>query len=87
MEVYHRTAEGETLVHDQVTPLHPTGDGRRTTEVEMTALQRRLDVGDTLRVTVAATDAGFYASREMAGARIYHGSDSDSRVTFPVQPN
>lgn len=86
VKVYHRTADGETLVHDQVTPVHQTGDGRRTVEVEMTALQRRLDVGDTLRVTVAATDAGFYSSREAAGARIYHGGD-DSRVTFPVQPN
>ncbi|WP_435333023.1 CocE/NonD family hydrolase [Haloarchaeobius sp. TZWWS8] len=87
VKVYHRTADGETLVHDQVTPVHQTGDGRRTVEVEMTALQRRLAVGDTLRVTVAATDAGFYSSRKAAGARIYHGSDADSRVTFPVQPN
>lgn len=86
-KVYHRAPDGETLVHDQVTPLRPTGDGRRTAEVEMTALQRRLDVGDTLRVTVAATDAGFYSSREMAGARIYHGSDAASRVKFPVQPD
>ncbi|WP_336360311.1 CocE/NonD family hydrolase [Haladaptatus sp. ZSTT2] len=87
VKVYHRTADGETLVHDQVTPVHQTGDERRTVEVEMTALQRRLAVGDTLRVTVAATDAGFYSSRTAAGARIYHGSDADSRVTFPVQPS
>ena len=35
----------------------------------MTTLQRHLDAGDTLRITVAATDAGFYSSRKAAGAR------------------
>lgn len=87
VKVYHVDETGETLVHDQVTPIHETGDGRRTVTVEMTALQRRLDIGDTLRITVAATDAGFYSSREAAGARLYHGSAADSRVTFPVQPH
>jgi hypothetical protein len=53
----------------------------------MTTLQRRLDAGDTLRITVAATDAGFYSSRKTAGAHIYHGDDADSKVVFPVQPN
>lgn len=87
VKVYHVDGTGKTLVHDQVTPVHGTGDGRRTVEVEMTTLQRRLDVGDTLRVTVAATDAGFYSSRKAAGARLYHGDDADAGVTFPVQPN
>lgn len=87
VKVYHVDETGETLVHDQVTPVHPTGDGRRTDEVEMTALQRSLDVGESLRITVAATDAGFYSSRKAAGARLYHGDDADSAVTFPVQPD
>lgn len=87
VKVYHIDETGETLVHDQVAPVHETGDGRRTAEVEMTTLQRRIDAGDTLRVTVAATDAGFYSSRKTAGARIYYGDDADSGVTFPVQPN
>lgn len=86
VKVYHIDGTGKTLVHDQVTPVHQTGGGRRTVEVEMTTLQRRLDVGDTLRITVAATDAGFYSSRKAAGARIYHGDDADSKVTFPVRP-
>jgi predicted acyl esterase len=87
VKVYHVDETGETLVHDQVTPVHSTGDGRRTVEVEMTTLQHHLDVGESVRITVAATDAGFYSSRKAAGARIYHGTDADSAVTFPVQPN
>lgn len=87
VKVYHVDETGETLVHDQVTPIHETGDGRRTAEVEMTTPQRRLTIGDTLRVTVAATDAGFYSSRKAAGVRIYHGDDDESEAVFPIQPN
>lgn len=84
LKVYHVTDDGETLVHNQVTPVEVSGVGRvRTLDVEMTAIQRRLDPGDAVRVTVASTDAAFSGSRKAAGVRIHHADESESAVVFP----
>ena len=55
-----------------------------TVEIDMTALQRRLDPGDTLRFTVATTDAGFIPSRTSAGAYIRHSDENPSTVSVPA---
>lgn len=76
----------ETLIHNQVTPLKVEGEpgSVESVAVEMTALQRRLDSGDTLRFTVATTDAGFQPSRVSAGASIQHAEAAPTTVTVPT---
>ena len=51
---------------------------------ELVAFQRYVRPGDTLRVTVASTDAMFNESRSSAGFVIEHGDGSPATVTFPV---
>ncbi|WP_458209110.1 CocE/NonD family hydrolase [Haladaptatus sp. NG-SE-30] len=75
-----------TLLGDQVTPIKVEGEPGtvETADIEMTAVQRRFDAGDVLRFTVATTDAGFYPSRESAGARLYHSSERPSTLVLPA---
>ncbi|WP_254534722.1 CocE/NonD family hydrolase [Halomarina litorea] len=80
----YRVVDGEaTLIDNQVTPLRFDGPGRHEVDVEMTAFQRRFAAGETLRVTLATTDGGFYNSRECAGVNVRH-APGESTVTFPV---
>ncbi len=80
----YRVVDGEaTLVDNQVTPLRFDGSGRHEVEVEMTAFQRRFSAGETVRVTLATTDGGFYNSRSCAGVTVRH-APGESTVTLPV---
>lgn len=80
----YRVVDGEaTLIDNQVTPLRFDGTGARRIDVEMTAFQRRLSAGETLRVTLATTDGGFYNSRECAGVLVHH-APGESTVTLPT---
>jgi ABC-2 type transport system ATP-binding protein len=83
---YHVHDGDDTLINNQVTPLKVEGEpgSVETAEIEMVAFQRRLDPGDTLRFTVATTDAGFQSSRVSAGARIHHSDEHPSTVDVPV---
>lgn len=88
VKVEHVEDGTATLVHNQVTPVAVQGVAEtQRVEVEMTAIQRNLSAGDTLRLTVASTDAGFSGSRSAAGARLYHASETESLVRFPTTPN
>lgn len=84
VKVQHVTAGGADVVHNQVTPIEIEGTGSRTVAVPMTTLQRTLARGDTLRVTVATTDAGFSSSRRAGGVRIHH-APGESTVSVPVR--
>lgn len=85
-KLIHVSDGEETLIHNQVTPLKVEGEpgSVESVAVEMTALQRRLDFGDTLRFTVATTDAGFQPSRVSAGASIQHSEAAPTTVTVPT---
>jgi predicted acyl esterase len=86
VKVYHDDGDGAELVHNQVTPVAVSGAGEwQTVEVETTALQRRLEPGEALRITVASTDAGFASSRKTRGVRLFHSDGSESAVTFPTK--
>ncbi|MFC7154722.1 CocE/NonD family hydrolase [Halomarina halobia] len=80
---YHVSDGDATLVGNQVTPLRLREAGERTVAAEMVAIQRRLRPGDTLRFTVATTDAGFYNSREAVGVTLHH-APGESTVEVPV---
>ena len=80
----YRVVDGEaTLIDNRVTPLRFDGMGPRRIDVEMTAFQRRLSAGETLRLTLATTDGGFYNSRECAGVLVHH-APGESTVTLPT---
>ena len=83
---YHVHDGRATLINNQVTPLKVEGSLGivETTDVEMVAFQRRFAAGDTLRFTIATTDAAFYPSRESAGARIHHSDTYASTIDLPV---
>ncbi|MFQ3320392.1 MAG: ABC-2 type transport system ATP-binding protein, partial [Natronomonas sp.] len=80
-KLYHVEDGEETLIHDQVTPFRLEGTQTREVTQEMVALQRQLAAGDQLKLVIATTDAGFYASRESAGARLLHG---EGTLSLPV---
>lgn len=87
LKVSHVDREGdETLINDQVAATEfagAPGEVRTLPLDEMIAFQWTFEPGETLRLTAATTDAGFYSSRESTGARIHHAPDQ-STVTFPV---
>ncbi len=90
LKVSHIDREGnETLINNQVAATEFTGalgEVRTLPLDEMIAFQWTFKPGETLRLTVATTDTGFYSSRESAGARIHH-APGQSTVTFPVITN
>lgn len=84
---FYHIHDGEaTLINNQVTPVKVEGKPGtvETTDIEMVPFQRRFDPGDSLRFTVATTDAGFLSSRTSAGARIHHSTKYPSSVSVPV---
>lgn len=83
-KLYHVSDNDAQLIDNQVTPLLVEGDGPKQTEVEMVAFQRRLEPGDSLRLTVATTDFGFQPSRTSIGATIYHSDEHPSTLDIPV---
>jgi len=82
-KVYH-VADGEaTLINNQVAPvaIEGTPGETRRVEWELVGFQREFAAGDTLRVALAATDAGFASARQGAGVAVHH---ADSTLSLPV---
>lgn len=81
-------SDGEaSLINNQVMPFRVERDPKSPDEPvnlvgELPSFQRYLRAGDTLRLTIATTDAGFVENRESVGAVIDHSST----VTLPVIP-
>ena len=82
-KVYH-VADGEqTLVNNQVAPVAvegTPGESQRV-EFELVGFQRRFSAGDTLRVALASTDAGFTSARQGTGVAVAH---AESTLSLPV---
>jgi ABC-2 type transport system ATP-binding protein len=77
------------LIDNQVTPFKVDGEPGTIESVtcEAVAFQRRFKPGETLRFTIATTDAGFQSSRTSAGARIHHSAAHPSTIDVPVVGN
>ena len=82
-KVYHVSEGEETLINNQVAPVAVEGTPGETRRVEweLVGFQRRFRAGDTLRLALAATDAGFASARRGAGVAIHH---ADSTLSLPV---
>jgi predicted acyl esterase len=83
-KVYH-VADGEaTLLNNQVAPvaIEGTPGETRTVAWELVGFQRQFAAGDTLRLALAATDAGFSSARQGAGVVVHH---ADSTLSLPVR--
>jgi len=86
---FYHVRDGEaTLVNNQVMPFRVARDRDApgepvTIEGELVSVQRFLEPGDTLRLTVSTTDAGFNSARQSVGAVVDH---ENTRVTIPVIP-
>jgi ABC-2 type transport system ATP-binding protein len=73
------------LINNQVTPFKvEDGDTIQSIEVEAVAFQRRFQPGETLRFTIATTDAAFQSSRISAGAYIHHSAAHPSSIDAPI---
>ena len=80
----YRVADGEaTLINNQVAPVAVEGTPGESRQVafELVGFQRRFAAGDTLRVALASTDAGFASARRGAGVAIDHAG---STLSLPV---
>lgn len=53
--------------------------------VELIATQRQFDADDALRLTLATTDAGFFASTTSLGAYLYHSEAIPSTLSIPIR--
>ena len=82
-KVYHVVDGEETLINNQVAPVAvegTPGESQRV-EFELVGFQRRFAAGDTLRVALASTDAGFTSARQGSGVAIDHAG---STLSLPV---
>lgn len=82
-KAYHVADGEETLVNNQVAPVAvegTPGESQRV-EFELVGFQRRFSAGDTLRVALASTDAGFTSARQGTGVAIAH---AESTLSLPV---
>lgn len=74
-KVYRVGESGEaTLVDNQVMPVSiegTPGESRRI-DIELVSFYRRFSAGETLRLTLSTTDAGFNSARQSAGVLIEH---------------
>lgn len=83
-KLYHVQDGESTLINNQVAPVAVEGTPGETqrVEFELVGLQRHLEAGDTLRLALASTDAGFASARAGAGVVIEH---ADSTLSLPVR--
>jgi ABC-2 type transport system ATP-binding protein len=83
-KLYHVSDGEATLLNNQVAPvaIEGTPGESRTVEFELVGTQRHLESGDTLRLALAATDAGFTSARTGAGVLVDHAG---STLTLPVR--
>lgn len=77
-KVYHVSDGESTLINNQVAPraFQGTPGEAQTVDIEMVSFHRRFEKGDTLRLTLATTDAGFNSARQSEGIRIYHAAST-----------
>ena len=82
-KVYHVSGGEETLINNQVAPVAIEGTPGETQQVEfeVVGFQRQFSAGDTLRVALASTDAGFSSARQGAAVAIDHAG---STLSLPV---
>ncbi|MFB6165563.1 MAG: CocE/NonD family hydrolase [Haloarculaceae archaeon] len=81
----HVDAAGDaTLIDNQAMPYEIEGTDRRRVAFDLVSLQRHLQSGETLRLTIASTDAGFFGARQSAGALIHHSADAPATLTLPA---
>ncbi len=82
-KVYHVSDGTETLINNQVAPVAVEGTPgqRQRVEWELVGFQRHVQAGDTLRLALAGTDAGFTSARQGAGVVVHH---ADSTLSLPV---
>jgi ABC-2 type transport system ATP-binding protein len=82
-KVYHVSDGTETLVNNQVAPVAIEGTPGTAQQVdfELVGFQRNFSAGDTLRVALASTDAGFTSARQGAGVVVDHAG---STLSLPV---
>jgi hypothetical protein len=82
-KVYHVSDGEETLVNNQVAPIAIEGTPGESQQVEfeLVGFQRQFAAGDTLRVALASTDAGFSSARQGAAVAIDHAG---STLSLPV---
>jgi len=74
-KVYRVDEDGEaTLVDNQVMPTSIEGapGETQTLEMDLVSFYRRFEEGETLRLTLATTDAGFNSARQSAGVVVEH---------------
>jgi hypothetical protein len=64
-----------------VTSAAAGGDSVTTVEFDLAGIERRIEDGDTLRLTLSTTDAMFFNSRTSAGVRI---DNSATELRLPV---
>ena len=82
-KVYHVSGGEETLINNQVAPvaIEGTPGESQQVEFELVGFQREFSAGDTLRVALASTDAGFSSARQGAAVAIDHAG---STLSLPV---
>ena len=82
-KVYHVSDGEATLINNQVAPVAVEGTPGETRQVEfeLVGFQRQFSAGDTLRVALASTDAGFSSARQGAAVAIDHAG---STLSLPV---
>jgi len=82
-KVYHVSDGEATLINNQVAPVAIEGTPGETQQVEfeLVGFQRQFSAGDTLRVALASTDAGFSSARQGAAVAIDHAG---STLSLPI---
>ena len=82
-KVYHVSDGEATLINNQVAPVAIEGTPGETQQVEfeLVGFQRQFSAGDTLRVALASTDAGFSSARRGAAVAIDHAG---STLSLPI---
>ena len=83
-KLYHVSDGEATLLNNQVAPvaIEGTPGESKTVEFELVGTQRNLESGDTLRLALASTDAGFTSARAGTGVVVNH---AESTLTLPIR--
>lgn len=82
-KLWHVTDDGADLIYNQASAVQVEGAVGEAQAVtfDLAGLERTLEAGDELRLTLATTDASYSNARTGAGVRIGH---ADSELRLPV---
>jgi ABC-2 type transport system ATP-binding protein len=77
-KVSHVSGGEATLINNQAIPTAVEGEPgtAREVELELVSFHRRFAAGDTIRLTLATTDAGFANARQAAGLEVNHDAST-----------